>query len=151
MSQENVELVRQGLEAFFDGDLERAMSIVHPDVVAVRAPPLPRSSPVLLVSPVPVVALRDSELTAGVARSARRRSLPVGGAFESLGGGSIRLVGRDAAGGARGRCRKSRFGEQSAQRSPDLSRWCVRGESDPGFEPLDAACVERLVASERQQ
>jgi ketosteroid isomerase-like protein len=41
MSEENVELVRQGLEAFVVGDLERAMSIVHPDVVAVRAPPLP--------------------------------------------------------------------------------------------------------------
>jgi ketosteroid isomerase-like protein len=41
MSEENVELVRQGLEAFFVGDLERAMSSVHPDAVALRAPPLP--------------------------------------------------------------------------------------------------------------
>lgn len=41
MSEENVELVREGWAAFLSGDVERALEKVHPDAVAVRAPPLP--------------------------------------------------------------------------------------------------------------
>jgi ketosteroid isomerase-like protein len=38
---ENIELVREGLEAFLGGDMDRALEIVHPDFVSHRQPPLP--------------------------------------------------------------------------------------------------------------
>jgi ketosteroid isomerase-like protein len=37
----NIELVREGLEAFLGGDMDRAAELAHPDVVSYRAPPLP--------------------------------------------------------------------------------------------------------------
>jgi hypothetical protein len=42
-------------------------------------------------------------------------------------------------------------GHERAQGRPDPPRECVRFESDSDVELLDAACVERLVATERQQ
>ena len=41
MSSENVDLVRDGLEAFLAGDIERALEFADRDVVTFRAPPLP--------------------------------------------------------------------------------------------------------------
>ena len=38
---ENIELVREGLEAFLDGDLDRALELAHPDIVSTRTAPLP--------------------------------------------------------------------------------------------------------------
>ena len=38
---ENVDLVREGLGAFLRGDVERALSFAHPEIVSFRAPPLP--------------------------------------------------------------------------------------------------------------
>jgi ketosteroid isomerase-like protein len=37
----NVDLVREGLGAFLRGDVERALSFAHPEIVSFRAPPLP--------------------------------------------------------------------------------------------------------------
>ncbi len=38
---ENIELVREGLDAFLGGDMERALELTHPDIVSNRLPPLP--------------------------------------------------------------------------------------------------------------
>ena len=38
---ENIELVRDGLDAFLGGDMERALEIAHPEIVCHRAAPLP--------------------------------------------------------------------------------------------------------------
>jgi ketosteroid isomerase-like protein len=38
---ENIEVVREGLEAFLDGDLDRALELAHPDIVSTRTAPLP--------------------------------------------------------------------------------------------------------------
>lgn len=43
MSEQNVQLVREGLAAFLGGDVERALNTTHPDVVTFRAPPLPEA------------------------------------------------------------------------------------------------------------
>jgi ketosteroid isomerase-like protein len=37
----NTEIVREGLDAFFKGDLERALAFADPDVVSVRHAPIP--------------------------------------------------------------------------------------------------------------
>jgi ketosteroid isomerase-like protein len=39
MSQENVEVVRRGLEAFRDGDIEGALALGHPEMVSSRVDP----------------------------------------------------------------------------------------------------------------
>jgi ketosteroid isomerase-like protein len=39
MSQENVEIVRRGLEAFRDGDVEGALALGHPEMVSARVDP----------------------------------------------------------------------------------------------------------------
>jgi ketosteroid isomerase-like protein len=39
MSQENVEIVRRGLEAFRDGDVEGALAVGHPEIVSARVDP----------------------------------------------------------------------------------------------------------------
>ena len=36
-----MDLVREGLEAWRGGDIERALSLAHPEIVSVRAAPLP--------------------------------------------------------------------------------------------------------------
>jgi ketosteroid isomerase-like protein len=38
---DNVRLVRQGVQAFIDGDAEGALEMVHPDMVSARVAPLP--------------------------------------------------------------------------------------------------------------
>jgi ketosteroid isomerase-like protein len=43
VSAENVELVREALDAFLAGDVERSLEFAHPDIVTFRAPPLPDS------------------------------------------------------------------------------------------------------------
>jgi ketosteroid isomerase-like protein len=37
----NVDLVREGLEAFLGGNMERALELAHPDIVSTRTAPLP--------------------------------------------------------------------------------------------------------------
>jgi ketosteroid isomerase-like protein len=39
MSEENVEIVRRGLEAFRDGDVEAALALGHPEIVSTRVDP----------------------------------------------------------------------------------------------------------------
>jgi ketosteroid isomerase-like protein len=39
MSQQNVEIVRRGLEAFRDGDVEGALALGHPEMVSARVDP----------------------------------------------------------------------------------------------------------------
>ena len=41
MTSDNVRLVRDGVQAFIDGDAERAPEMVHPDMVSARVAPLP--------------------------------------------------------------------------------------------------------------
>jgi ketosteroid isomerase-like protein len=41
VTSDNVRLVRQGVQAFIDGDAERALEMVHPDMVSARVAPLP--------------------------------------------------------------------------------------------------------------
>ena len=41
MSEANVELVREAWEAFEDGDLSRALSVLSPELVTYVAPPIP--------------------------------------------------------------------------------------------------------------
>jgi ketosteroid isomerase-like protein len=41
MSQENVEIVRQGMEAWNAGDLDAALGLVGDEIVTRRVPPLP--------------------------------------------------------------------------------------------------------------
>lgn len=38
---ENIDLVREGLDAFLGGDFDRALELADPDLVTFRAPPLP--------------------------------------------------------------------------------------------------------------
>jgi ketosteroid isomerase-like protein len=38
---DSVEIVREALEAFLRGDTERALELADPDIVSVRAPPIP--------------------------------------------------------------------------------------------------------------
>ena len=40
-ASENVELVRDALDAFLRGERDRAFEFAHPDMVSFRAPPLP--------------------------------------------------------------------------------------------------------------
>jgi hypothetical protein len=88
---------------------------------------------------------------AGGATVPRRASARLARAFKCLAGGSVGLVGGDAPRGGRGRCSKTGGGQQFAQPNPDPLGRRVRGELHPRSELLDAACVERLVTSERQQ
>jgi ketosteroid isomerase-like protein len=37
----NLEIVREALKAFLGGDTERALALADPDIVSVRAPPIP--------------------------------------------------------------------------------------------------------------
>jgi ketosteroid isomerase-like protein len=37
----NLELVREGLTAWLRGDVEKAVELIHPDIVSVRMPPIP--------------------------------------------------------------------------------------------------------------
>jgi uncharacterized protein len=41
VTSDNVRVVRGGIEAFIRGDVERALEMVHPDIVSVRTAPLP--------------------------------------------------------------------------------------------------------------
>lgn len=41
MTSDNVRLVREGVQAYIDGDAERALEMIHPDMVSVRVAPLP--------------------------------------------------------------------------------------------------------------
>jgi ketosteroid isomerase-like protein len=41
VTSHNVRVVRGGIEAFIRGDVERALEMVHPDIVSVRTAPLP--------------------------------------------------------------------------------------------------------------
>jgi ketosteroid isomerase-like protein len=45
MSQENVEILRRGFEAFVPGDFDSALADVHEDFVATRVAPLPDITP----------------------------------------------------------------------------------------------------------
>jgi ketosteroid isomerase-like protein len=45
MSQENLEIVRRGYEAFIRGDLDSALADVHEDFVATRVAPMPDVTP----------------------------------------------------------------------------------------------------------
>jgi ketosteroid isomerase-like protein len=38
---DNLEIVREALEAFLRGDAERALALADPDIVSLRAPPIP--------------------------------------------------------------------------------------------------------------
>ena len=39
MTSDNVRLVREGVQAYIDGDAERALEMIHPDMVSVRVWP----------------------------------------------------------------------------------------------------------------
>ena len=41
MTSDNVRLVRHGVQAFIDGDAERALEMIDPDMVSARVAPLP--------------------------------------------------------------------------------------------------------------
>ena len=41
MTSDNVRLVREGVQAYIDGDAQRALEMVHPDMVSTRVAPLP--------------------------------------------------------------------------------------------------------------
>jgi ketosteroid isomerase-like protein len=45
MSQENVEILRRGFEAFVRGDFDSALADVHEDFVATRVAPMPDITP----------------------------------------------------------------------------------------------------------
>jgi ketosteroid isomerase-like protein len=45
MSQENVEILRRGFEAFVRGDFDNALADVHEDFVATRVAPMPDITP----------------------------------------------------------------------------------------------------------
>jgi hypothetical protein len=84
-------------------------------------------------------------------KAAGLRSVSVGGAFDCLGRTPVGFVGGDAASEESGRRWESWVGQERAQGDPDPLGWYIDRESDPRIELLDAAGVEGLVASERQQ
>ena len=87
----------------------------------------------------------------------RSRCYPAGedasrcGVLHRLGRPPVGLVGGDAAGGGGGRRFEPRVDQEFLQGGLDPPGWCVRGESLPGVQLLDAARVEGLIAPERQQ
>jgi hypothetical protein len=65
-------------------------------------------------------------------------------------GCAVGLAGGDSLRCAEGGGAKRGVGEQGADRCSDLVRRRVERKPDAGAEILDAACVESLIASERQ-
>ena len=41
MTSDNVRMVREGVQAYIDGDAARALEMIHPDMVSARVAPLP--------------------------------------------------------------------------------------------------------------